>query len=318
MAGMRIDSLLRERYPWKSRNHFRNMCKAGEILIGNRPAKASMRVKQGDLIEVRLPVIPGAPSEERSDDLVILYEDEFLLAIDKPSGMSAHPVGTTRHGTLLGKLHALAKARRPHDRDPSDDRIPRLGHRLDRDTSGVVLAVKDRAVDAIIGKMFANREMNKCYMALIDGVPVESHGVIDAPIATDPHAETTLHQAVLPDGLPAQTTWRVAERFDRHALLELEPHTGRTHQLRVHLAHVRWPIVADHLYGDVRPLYRSAIDPRVSRSEDRPVLSRLALHARELSFRHPMTGEDIVLRSDVPADMRAAIRALRHAAGGIR
>ena len=311
MSGMRLDALLRERYPWKSRSHFQHMCRAGEILVGDKRAKASTRVRQGDRIEVRLPVIPGAPGEEHADDLVTLFEDDYLLAIDKPSGMSAHPVGTTRHGTLLGKLHALAKSRRSGTRDPSDDRIPRLGHRLDRDTSGVVLAVKDRAIDAVIGKMFANRKMHKRYVALVAGSPKADEGFIDAPMGTDPFAETTLHQAVRPQGLPAQTSWRVAERFSRHTLFDVEPHTGRTHQIRVHLAHSGWPIVADHLYGDLRPLYTSMAAPVSTRADDRPLLSRLALHASELAFRHPVTGADMVIQSDLPQDIRSALHALR-------
>ena len=148
-AGLRADCLLATHYPWKSRNQLAQMLKAGAVDVGGRRAKPATRVKAGDAVLVRLPEAPDAPEAESWDDLVFLYEDEHLVVIDKPSGMAVHPAGRIRHGTLINKLHARYRS------DHADaDRVPRLGHRLDLDTSGVVLAVLHREADAAVMRLF--------------------------------------------------------------------------------------------------------------------------------------------------------------------
>ena len=298
----RIDSLLRTHYPWHSRTFYRRKIERGEVLVNDASAKPSVRVRAGDRIEIQLPEDPTAPERETADDLVILYEDDEMVAVDKPSGLAAHPVGRTRHGTLINKLHA-----RYRSDDPETDVVPRLAHRLDRDTSGVVLAVKNRRIDARIGHLFTTRKVRKTYLALVQGVPAESSGEIDAPIGDDPDADTAIHQAVRPDGLSARSHWRVRQAYGRHALVELRPLTGRTHQLRVHMAHIGHPIVADHLYGDPRPLLRSHAEPRVAPPDDVVLLARLALHAQRLEFDHPDTGAPFCLESPLPPEFAAAV-----------
>jgi 23S rRNA pseudouridine1911/1915/1917 synthase len=304
-VGVRFDALLRTHYPWRSRTHFQGMLRKGEVLVNGAPAKPAHRSRRGDVVVVRLPDDPSLPENESDEDLVILYEDEHLVAIDKPSGMAAHPVGRIRHGTLINKLHA-----RYRDPDPARDVVPRLSHRLDQDTSGVVLAVKSRRVDAIVTDTFTMRDVQKTYFAIVEGVPAESSGRVDAPLGDDPDGESALHQAVLPGGLPASTAWRVQRAFSRHSLLEVRPLTGRTHQIRVHLAHIGHPIVADHLYGDVRPLFRSHARPRIDPARDAACLRRLGLHAHRLVLPHPVTGETLDLRSPLPADLRHAMAEL--------
>jgi 23S rRNA pseudouridine1911/1915/1917 synthase len=303
--GTRLDALLRAHYPWHSRTTYRRKVEQGAVQVNGGPAKPAVRVRPGDVVVIRLPEDPAAPARESGEDLVLLYEDEHLLAVDKPSGMAVHPAGRTRHGTLINKLHALYR-----DADPRRDVVPRLAHRLDRDTSGVVLVVKSRRVDARVMDLFMAREVRKTYLALVEGVPERDGGLVDAPLGPDPGAETAVHQAVRADGLPARTRWRVLRRHARHAWLELELLTGRTHQLRVHLAHLGHPIVCDHLYGDPRPLLRSYADPAVPPAQDAVLLARLGLHAHRLEMAHPVTGASLEIVSPVPAALAAAERAL--------
>jgi 23S rRNA pseudouridine1911/1915/1917 synthase len=294
-AGSRLDLLLRAHFPWRSRTRFQGMLERGEVTVNGRAAKPSQRVREKDRVAVRLPEDPSAPAQEDGDDLVLLYEDESVVVVDKPSGMTAHPVGRIRHGTLINKLHARYR------REGRDDVVPRLGHRLDKDTSGVLLCVKNREVDAVVTEAFTRRRVKKTYLAVVDGVPREPDGWIDAPLARDPDGETILHMRVHPEGQPARTRWRVREAFARHALLELEPFTGRTHQLRVHLAHLGHPILCDHLYGDVRPLWLG----------DRIAIDRLALHAHRLELAHPQSGAPLSLESPLPDDLARLLDALR-------
>jgi 23S rRNA pseudouridine1911/1915/1917 synthase len=216
-------------------------------------------------------------------------------------------VGRIRHGTLINKLHARYR------REGRADVVPRLGHRLDKDTSGVLLVVKNREVDAAVTDAFTRRRVKKTYLAVVRGVPSRPEGWIDAPLARDPQGETILHMRVDPDGQPARTRWRVKEAFARHALLELEPFTGRTHQLRVHLAHAGHPILCDHLYGDVRPLWRSDLVPGLPAEADGIVIDRLALHAQRLELAHPVGGAPLDLVSPLPADLLGLLEALRGA-----
>ncbi len=297
-AGGRLDLVLRAHFPWKSRTRFQRMLDRGEVTVNGRTAKASQRLRRGDEVAVRVPPDPAAPAREDGDDLVVLHEDDDLVAVDKPSGLTAHPVGRIRHGTLINKLHA-----RYRRASPEHDVVPRLGHRLDKDTSGVLLCVKHRAADAALTEAFTRRRVRKTYLALVAGVPGPAEGLVDAPLARDPAGEVLLSMAVTSGGLPSRTRWRVREAFRAHALLEVEPETGRTHQIRVHLAHVGLPIVCDHLYGDLRPLW---VPPAPE-----PVLARLALHAHRLRLDHPVTGVPLDLVSPLPPDLAGALEALR-------
>jgi 23S rRNA pseudouridine1911/1915/1917 synthase len=312
--GTRLDLALRSHYPWRSREHYHRMLERGEVTLNGRVRKGSVRLRKGDVVRVKVPVAPDAPARESGDDLVVLHEDDALVAIDKPPGVVAHPVGRVRHGTLINRLHARYRRTGPGADGP--DVVPRLAHRLDRDTSGVVLVVKDRRLDAIVTRAFHRREVSKTYLALVHGVPRETGGTIDLPLGPAPQAVTKLEMAVREDGLPSRTRWRVRERFGRHALLEVEPLTGRTHQIRVHLRAIGHSIVADHLYGDLRPLRRSSADPSVPEAEDAILLDRLGLHAHRLALRHPVTGLPLVLTSPVPADLARALDALRAGARG--
>lgn len=310
-AGQRMDALLRAHYPWHSRTFYRGKLKRGEVLVGGKPAKPATRPRFGDEVVVHLAVGDDVPEVESGDDLVILYEDEHIVAVDKPSGMACHPVGRTRHGTLVNKLHA-----RYRSASPEADTVPRLGHRLDRDTSGVVVCVKHRHADVAITGLFTARRVQKTYLAIVHGRLEPAEGVVDAPLGDDRAADTRLHQGVVEGGLPSRSRYAVRAQYARHALVALSPLTGRTHQLRVHMAHIGHPIVADHLYGDVRPLCISHAQHRTRPADDRVVLARLALHAHRLALPHPVTGQPLVIESPLPADMAAAADVLGAAAAG--
>lgn len=304
--GMRLDAVLRAHYPWRSRTHYQRMVARGDVLVDGRPSKAAVRVRRGARIVVRLPEDPEAPERESAEDLVFLHEDDALAAIDKPSGMTVHPTGRIRHGTLINKLHA--RYRREHR---EEDVVPRLAHRLDKDTSGIVLIVKNRRVDALVTETFTRREVEKTYLAIVHGVPREAEGLVEAPMARDPEGSTHLHMRVDPAGQAARSRWRVLRAFRRHALLSLSPLTGRTHQLRVHMAWLGHPILCDHLYGDLRPLMRSdALGRHLPAGEDEVLLERLALHAHRLRLAHPLTGEALDLVSPLPGDLERAVGAL--------
>jgi 23S rRNA pseudouridine1911/1915/1917 synthase len=308
-VGTRLDLLLRAHFPWRSREHFQRMIDRGEVTVNGAVRKASLRLEKGDEVRVRIPVAPDAPAKESGEGLVVLFEDDALVAIDKAAGVVAHPVGKIRHGTLINRLHARYRRTGPDADGP--DVVPRLAHRLDRDTSGVLLVVKDRALDAVVTNAFYRRQVRKTYVAIVEGVPDAPEGAVDAPLGASDDGETRMEMAVRPDGFPSRTRWRVVEAFRRHALLEVEPLTGRTHQIRVHLAHLGHPIVCDHLYGDPRPLRRSDLAPHLSDDEDAVVLQRLALHARRLELSHPVTKAALRIESPVPDDLETALSALR-------
>lgn len=305
-SGMRLDRYLVMRFPWRSRTRFVQMLEEGAARLNGRGVKPSTRVREGDRVCVDIAPDPGAPEREVSEDLVLLYEDEWIVVVDKPSGMAVHPAGRIRHGTLVNKLHG-----RYRTDDPAHDRVPRLGHRLDLDTSGIVLAVLDGETDAAVMRLFAGRAVQKTYLALVEGVPTERSGEINAPLGRKDGAETDMEMAIRADGLTARTSWRVREAFSRHAFLELDLHTGRTHQLRVHLASIGHPIVGDHLYGDCRPLLASMADPRIPAEKDAYLLERLALHAWRLRLPHPRTGAALALESPIPPEIERALSALR-------
>lgn len=305
--GQRLDLVLRTHFPWRSRAHFVRMIGRGEVTVNGAVRKPSTRLAAGDVVRVKVPVAAEAPAKESGEGLVVLYEDEALVAIDKPAGVIAHPVGRIRHGTLINRLHARYR----RDGDPSADVVPRLAHRLDKDTSGVVLVVKDRRIDAVVTKAFHRREVEKTYLALVRGSPAADRGEIDRPIGPAEVRETRLQMDVREDGRPALTTWRVVERLPGHAWLEVRPRTGRTHQIRVHLKSIGHPIVCDHLYGDLRPLRRSTAAPDLPWAEDAILLDRLALHAHRLELAHPVTRAPLRLESPVPADLSRALEGLR-------
>jgi 23S rRNA pseudouridine1911/1915/1917 synthase len=247
-----------------------------------------------------------APAEPQPEDipLRIVHEDAALLVLDKPAGLVVHPGAGTSSGTLVNAL--LARVR---DLSGVGGVLrPGIVHRLDRGTSGLLLVAKSDEAHRALARQFANRTVEKEYLAVVLGVPARSSGEIDAPIGRDPvHRRRMSVRA--PRGRAARTSWSVEERFDGAALLRVRIHTGRTHQIRVHLASIGHPVAGDPLYGGTRtPPSRGAAALEALSS-----LARPALHAARLAFTHPSSGARLVFEAPLPADLAGLLDSLRSA-----
>ena len=297
--GLRLDRFLARRLPWRSRTSLRQLLDEGRVEAGPRAVRPGARLRTGDRLVVDLPP-PDTPVTSAEIPLEILYEDEVLVALNKQPGVVVHPVGKHRYDTLINALHH--RYRRLDD--PEHDVVPKLAHRIDQFTSGVLLVAKRDDVRMELGRQFEKREVHKRYLAITVGAPPSDSGVMSQPLGPDAQSTNRTRQAARPDGLPSRTTFEVQERFPGHALVRCEPFTGRTHQIRVHLAASGWPILCDHLYGDPGP-FRDPGNP------GEVILDRFALHAAHLSFTHPLSRETQMLSAPLPDDMTRTLEVLR-------
>jgi 23S rRNA pseudouridine1911/1915/1917 synthase len=296
--GMRLDRFLTRRVDWKSRNELQTLIDEGRITVNGTVRKASTALAVKDHVVIALDA-EEAP-DYASIPIEVIHEDAALLCINKQPGIVVHPVG--RH-QLLNVLSALHARFRDHT-DASKDRVPHVCHRIDKDTSGCFLVAFSEKWKADVSLQFESRQVSKEYLALVHGMPKADAGVVDAPILTrlDPYP---LH-SVAEGGASARTRWRVEERFPSRdaALVRFFPETGRTHQIRVHSAHLGHPLLCDTRYGGTGPHFARDGDAE-------PVLSRCALHAARLEIRHPVTQQPIVFAAPLPADMAGAVAAFR-------
>lgn len=289
-AGQRLDQWLARQLPQYSRSRLQDWIKLGLVRIdGGAAAKASLVLRGGERIEISpapLPELKGASPEEIPLD--ILYEDDWLVAVNKPAGMTVH-AGAGRHeGTLanalLGRYATLSSV--------NGDTRPGIVHRLDRQTSGVLLVARTDAAHRALAAQFAGRVVEKTYLALVEGLPDAASGRIEKPIGR--HHLNRLKMAVSDRGRYAVSDWRVLQRGARHALLEVKIGTGRTHQIRVHLASIRHPVAGDRLYG----------------AHGAPVDDRFFLHAQRIRFQHPEDGRLMDLEAPLPSDLEAWLRSV--------
>ena len=306
-AGLRLDVWLARRLPELSRARLQALVEEGHVRVDGAVVRASARLRQGQAVTVVVP--PAVPAEPQPEDipLVVVHEDARLLVIDKPAGLVVHPGAGTAGGTLVNAL-----LRHVHDLSGIGGVLrPGIVHRLDRGTSGLLVVAKDDATHRALVEQFALRSVEKQYLALVHGVPRRAHGEVDAPIGRDPvHRQRMSIRA--PRGRAARTTWTIEEAFDGAALLRVRIHTGRTHQIRVHLASIGHPLAGDALYGGART-------PSCKRPAAREALSSLrrpALHAALLAFSHPATGERVSFRSRLAPDIVAVLERLRAAQTG--
>jgi 23S rRNA pseudouridine1911/1915/1917 synthase len=289
LAGLRMDLALARLFPQFSRNRLQSWLKSGALRVDAKQPPASAETVGGEKIELMLP--PAAdvvrPPAQRMA-LAIVYEDRDLIVIDKPAGLIVHPGAGNPDRTLLNGLLG---------HEPELRQVPRAGivHRLDKDTSGLLVVAKNLSAQARLAAQLAERSVKRTYLALVHGAP-PAQGTIDEPIGRDRRARTRM--AVQSGGKPARTSYKVLERFERTALLECRLETGRTHQIRVHLQHIRHPIVGD-------PVYR-----RGARAE--PAFARQALHAAALELEHPRTGKRVRWSAPLPADMKKLLATLQH------
>ena len=319
-AGRRLDVFLSDRLPEHSRSRIGRAIDAGGARVDGRVAKASLKLKAGQLVEFT----PPEPSHEgpvpEAVDLAVLYEDDTLAVIDKPPGMVVHPAKGHWSGTLTSALlHRFGELS-----TSGGPTRPGIVHRLDRDTSGVIVIAKTDAAHAKLSEQFAARAVEKQYQAIVVGQPDRDQEMIDRAISAHPSQREKM---ALREGhhtsRAAQTRIAVAERLGPVALVNAFPKTGRTHQIRLHLAHVGCPVLCDKLYGGrARVTVAEALAwvPHSRKPKDdeaeRVLLDRQALHACRLAIDHPQTGERMEFTTPLPADMAGVLEFFREAVAG--
>lgn len=290
-VGERLDKALASRLTQLSRAQIQSLIRDGLVTVNDRAVKASYRVEGGERVAVQIPVQDEAnvvPQPE-AIALSVLYEDDHVAMIDKPAGMVVHPAYGHRSGTLvnaiLGRWPQIAAIDGPE----------RAGivHRLDKETSGVIVIAKTAEALANLRAQFKARSVTKRYVALVEGMPDTPEGIIDAPIGRDPNQRKRM--AVIRDGREAVTEYHVLETYADHSLIEAFPKTGRTHQIRVHMAFIGHPVVGDTVYG---------------RRKQRIRMKRHFLHAATIAIAHPVTGEPVIVESPLPVALQDVLNKL--------
>jgi 23S rRNA pseudouridine1911/1915/1917 synthase len=297
-AGRRFDAVLAELFPEFSRSRLAEWIKGGQARLDGRTVRPRDPVRGGEAVALEVVLAPQTADAAEDIALDILYEDEAVFVLDKPAGLVVHPGAGNPAGTLVNALL---------HRDPVLAMLPRAGivHRLDKDTSGVMVVARTLPAHTALVAQLSARGVHRQYLAVVVGALVAG-GTADAAI--DRHPRDRLRMAVREDGREAVTHYRLRERFRAHTALECRLETGRTHQIRVHMAHLKHPILGDPLYGGPLKLPRGASPELI---ETLRGFRRQALHAEVLEFAHPLTGEPVRCSAPVPADMRHLLQVLR-------
>ena len=292
-APQRLDKFLATSLGQHSRARLQAMIKTGHVQVGGRTVqKSGYSLEGGEAVLVRVP--PAEPSDllPEAIPLDVIFENEEVMVINKPADLVVHPAVGHAHGTLVNA--ALAHA--PQIEGVGGELRPGLVHRLDKDTSGLILLAKNERAQRFLQQQFQNREVRKTYIALVDGHPRTPSGRIEAPIGRDARERKRMAIVSAAKGRAAVSEYRVLERFPAHALVEVNPLTGRTHQIRVHLAFLGCPIVGDRVYGKRRPSL---------------TLERHFLHAARLSLRLPGQSETRTFEAPLPEDLQLVLDSLR-------
>jgi 23S rRNA pseudouridine1911/1915/1917 synthase len=308
-AGTRLDRFVAAHCTELSRARVQELIDGGLVLVNGKAAKSSQKLRGGELIIVRAHPRGAPRAEAESIPLDVLYEDDDVIAINKVAGMTVHAGAGNVSGTLvnalLGRGQALSKG--------GDPLRPGIVHRLDKETSGVILVAKNDAAHAKLGEAFRNRAIKKTYIALVQGTLPEKSGRIELAIGRDPIHRTRMaaqgkswHGASIANPRKARTDWKVLAKIGNTTLVEVQLHTGRTHQIRVHFSALKHPVVGDTLYG-------AASELRVSKIT-LPRLGRNFLHAAKLGFAQPRTGAWIEVRAALPAELQEYLKKLCDAA----
>lgn len=324
--GWRVDHYLSRIFPNFSRGLFQKAIEQQAVLVNGIPVKASRRLRVNDLLSVRLPVLPDRTLPPEDIPLDVLYEDDALIVINKPAGLIVHPGKGNYRGTLAGALQFHFNRLS----DVAGQLRPGIVHRLDRDTSGLLVVAKDNQVHHRLSGQFERREVEKEYLAVTRGVFELDSDEISTFVRVNPKKrEKMVVSEPIGNARPAITHYEVATRYAGFTAVRLFPKTGRTHQLRVHMQYLRHPIVADRLYGGGACLtIREVIDGPDTTSQtatrkkrrateeceaDDVLIDRHALHARRLTFRHPQSGKRLEFEAPVPIDLHRTLEALdRH------
>lgn len=298
MAGLRLDQAAAELFADHSRERLKAWIKAGDLTLDGRPAKPKEKVYGGEWLRLNAEVAEDTRFEPEDIPLAVVYEDDEVLVIDKPAGLVVHPAAGNPDGTLLNALlhHCPALAG-----------VPRAGivHRLDKETTGLMVVAKTMTAQTSLVEQLQARTVSREYDAICVGV-MTAGGSVNAPIGR--HPKDRKRQAVTASGKPAVTHYRVVERFRAHTHVRCRLETGRTHQIRVHLAHLRYPLIGDPVYGGRLKLPPGAAEPLKEILREFP---RQALHARKLAFVHPGSGETVTSRAPLPDDLLMLLDYLR-------
>ena len=281
---IRLDKYVCHKLAELSRARVQKLIAEGYITVNDQVAKPGLRLNIGDRLKVIIPPTPPSRLVPETMTLNILYEDDDLLVIDKPAGLTVHPAPGHPSHTLVNALLSHF----PHLADIGDSLRPGIVHRLDRDTSGVMLVAKNSVAQADLAEQFKTRSVAKAYLVLVKGQLTPENGVIEAPIGRDPRNRKRM--AVVAGGREARTEYRVIRYIGNYTLLEVRPETGRTHQIRVHFSAIGYPVVGDKVYG-VKSAY----------------LSRQFIHASRLGFKLPSSGEYVEFKSELPSDLAQAL-----------
>jgi len=309
--GERLDAFLARHFTDYSRVHIRRVITAGGVRVDDRGGKPAYRLKAGQRVFIVLPELPREAPIPEDIPLDILYQDEHLAVVNKPPGMVVHPARGHWSGTLASALQHHFGQRLSSAWGPSR---PGIVHRLDRDTSGAILVARHDHALAKLAAQFQGRSIEKEYFAISAGCPDRDRDVIDRPIGVHPlKREKMAIRRDDPQSRHAETFYEVAERFDGFAAIRVIPKTGRTHQIRVHLAHVGAPVLCDRHYGGRAQITRGEI--RRDPGDTLVLLKRQALHAARLKFAHPATNEPIEVEAPLPGDMASVLAELRQYQG---
>lgn len=311
--GWRIDHYLARLFPNYSRGIFQRAIEAEAVLLNGLPVKPSRRLRVNDRLDVALREQPDDTLEPEDIPLTIIFEDDSLAVINKPADMVTHP----SKGNFKGTLAAAVQFHFNQLSDIAGQMRPGIVHRLDRDTTGVILIAKSNQTHHRLSAQFERREVHKEYRAIVRGELDRHSDRIETHIRVHPKVREKMITCGPEEGArQAVTDYEVLERFRGYTYVRLLPHTGRTHQLRVHMLHIGHPIVSDHLYAGQRELRLADLFSADTLASDRPaaditLISRQALHAFRLEVRHPVTDRPLVFQADLPEDIERTLEALR-------
>jgi len=285
----RLDRYIASKCPDLSRTRVQGLIEENNILVNGQAPRPSRKLQSGDIIDITVPAARPFELAPENIELKVIYEDPDLLVVDKPAGMTVHPAP----GNYTHTLANAVLARMP---DIETDNVERPGivHRLDKDTSGLIIIAKNRTAHMKLADQFKDRQVSKTYLALVNGHLTPEEGIIEAGIGRDPRHRKRM--AVVSEGRPARSEYKVVKYVKNYTLLEVRPKTGRTHQIRVHLAAIGFPIVGDTTYG--------------AKSD---IVPRQFLHAARLKFRSPSSGDWLEIESGLPPDLAQALQEINGA-----
>lgn len=314
MVGVRVDQVLSQRFSQFSRSYLARAIEKGAVRVDGIAAKASLKLKPGSTVCFTVPQPPPRGPEAEEMPLDFLHLDDVMAVVNKPPGMVVHPAKGNWKGTLAGGLKWHLERRQEAAEagglsQAGGPTRPGIVHRLDRDTSGVIVVARNDAAHQVLAKQFEHRTVAKTYLAITQGQPEFDRDEINLPIGIHPYQrEKMAIRGGHSTSREAVTRFEVVERFRGAALVQVQPKTGRTHQIRVHLAAIGCPVLADALYSG-----RSQIEPRLfgGPRDAGPILTRQALHAASLAIDHPSSGERLTFTAPLPADMEAVLALVR-------